>query len=155
MKGIFSGMHNVMVEYLLNNFADPLGFSEITEENLPHFIDGLLAHRSFFRSLNMQERVDEINYYLDDLAHRVDPEGKIEPAHHDRDYRKPFDDGFLFQFDLETQLERSSIIRRRLPKAETKFLETCKCKNALKWDSDSLKKVRKIKIMDRCIQIKK
>ncbi len=155
MSGIFSDMHNVMIEYLLNNFADPLGFTEITENNLPHFIDGLMAHRSFFRSLNMQERVDEINYYLDDLARRVDPEGKIEPAHHDHTYREPVDTGFLYQFDLDTQLDRFST-KRRLPKAETKFLERCKNKNALKWDEKGTQKARKLKPHTRSVvQVKK
>jgi len=53
-----------LVEYLLSNFDTSLGISEVLEANLHHFNDALLAYRDYFYSLELWDRVDEVNNYL-------------------------------------------------------------------------------------------
>lgn len=129
LSEIFAGMHTVMIDYLINNFAEPLGLCEPRPENIHHFVDGLMAHRVFFYSLQMWDRVDEINYYLDELARMTDPECKLKPAHHDHMYRTPIDLDFLVQYNLTAQTNRQ-MVRRRISPEEVKYLEDCKTKNA-------------------------
>ncbi len=119
-----------MVDYLINNFATPLGLSEVHCENLQHFVDGLMAHRAYFYSLGIWERVDEINYYLDKIAECTHPEGGYIPPHHDEMYRPPVNLDFLERFRDEEHILDGFDMRVE-SKNEDKYLCECREKDAL------------------------
>ncbi len=69
------GMSTKVIEYLMDNFASPLGFSSLRPESLHHFVDGLLAFRAFFCSIGYLELSKEIEDCLDEIqkfAHDID-----------------------------------------------------------------------------------
>lgn len=126
----FGKMNAVLIDYLINNFSEPLGFSEVRNVNIQHYIDGLMAHRAYFYSLELWERVDEINYYLDRIAECTHTQSNLSPPHHDEMYRPPVDLSFLEKFK-DADYSDEDIDINNLTTEEIKYLNECKEKDAL------------------------
>ena len=108
------GMSTKVIEYLMDNFASPLGFSSLRPESLHHFVDGLLAFRAFFCSIGYLELSKEIEDCLDE----------IQKFAHDIDYKSLQDNVVSDKMQFEEKINKDiSLIKETFYKTYKKLLK--------------------------------